>query len=123
MESSVLNSCQTIDNISEITRTTVKTFEEKNDRLQIDKQLLNEIQFPIDNSETNYQILESNLAVQENLQNIVFLEFELENSSLNKEHLKYFREVNNNFVDKEINFVLNVNMSDKSRGQYMGRKY
>jgi hypothetical protein len=108
MESSVLNSCQMIDNISEIVRTTLKTLEEKNEALQTEKQTLTDIVFPIDNSETNYQILESNLGILDNLQNIVFLEFELDNTTLNKDHLKFFREVNNNFVDKEINFVLNV---------------
>lgn len=95
-----------IDNISEITKNTIKSLEEKNDSLT--EKVYNDIQFPIDNSENNYQILESNLGLIENLQNIVFLEFELDNTTLNKDHLKYFREVNNNFVDKEINFVLNV---------------
>ena len=95
-----------IDNISEITKNTIKSLEEKNDSLT--EKVNTEIQFPIDNCENNYQILESNLGMVENLQNIVFLEFELDNTTLNKDHLKYFREVNNNFVDKEINFVLNV---------------
>lgn len=67
-----------------------------------------EIQFPIDNTETNFMILESNLGIHENLQNIAFLEFDLDNTTMTKDHIKYFREVNNNFVEKEIHFVLNV---------------
>lgn len=98
-----------IDNISEITKNTIKSLEDKNDSLT--EKVISEIQFPIDNSENNYQFLESNLGIVENLQNVVFLEFELDNTTLNKDHLKYFRDVNNNFVDKEINFVLNVKTS------------
>jgi len=95
-----------IDNISEITRNTVRSLEEKNDSTM--EKNFSETTFPLENTENNYQFLESNLGIPDNLLNVVFLEFELENSNLNKEHLKYFREVNNNFVDKEISFALNV---------------
>lgn len=64
--------------------------------------------FPIDNTENNYMILESNLGISDNLRRLVFLEFDLFNSNIAKDHIKYFREVNNNFVEKEIHFVLNV---------------
>ena len=110
MENSVLNNCQLIDNISEINKTTIRTIEEKNDSFFGSEKTvsLGEFSLPIDNSDTNLKFIEANMGIPENRQNVVFLEFELDNSALNKEHLKYFREVNNNFVDKDVSFVLNV---------------
>jgi len=64
-----------------------------------------DIKFPLENSENSYLIMENNLEFTENLSNLVFLEFELVSSS---HDLKHFKEINNDFVEKEINFVLNV---------------
>jgi hypothetical protein len=60
--------------------------------------------FPINNYDYNLVKIDSN----DNLSNIIFLEFDINSNNISKEHLKYFREVNNDFVDKEIHFVLNV---------------
>ena len=49
--------------------------------------------------------MENNLEFMDNLKNLVFLEFELISSS---NDLKHFKEINNEFVEREINFVLNV---------------
>ena len=76
---------------------------------EIEKEI-EDVVFPIDNSENNFTILESNLGISDNLQRLIFLEFDLYNSNITKDHIKYFREVNNNFVDKEIHFVLNVHI-------------
>ena len=43
-----------------------------------------------------------------NDQNVFFLEFDLSTSNAKKDHLKNVREINNDFVEKEIHFVLNV---------------
>lgn len=66
------------------------------------------VTFPIYNSESSFLIIESNLGRVENLNNIFFLEFDLKNSNISKEKLKHFIEINNDFVDKEMFFVLNV---------------
>ena len=109
MDISILKNCQVIDNVSEISKNTIRCLEEKNESQNSAKSSnTSELQFPIDNTDANFMIIESNLGIHENLQNIVFLEFDLDNTSISKDHIKYFREVNNNFVEKEINFVLNV---------------
>ena len=110
LENSILNNCQVVDNVSEILKNTIKAFEEKNEALNANQNLNNDMTFPIDNSENNFTILESNLGISDNLQRLIFLEFDLYNSNITKDHIKYFREVNNNFVDKEIHFVLNVHI-------------
>jgi hypothetical protein len=61
------------------------------------------IKFPIDNSETNLMSNENILS-----SNVVFVEFDLNNNYTSKEHLKFFKDINNEYVDKEIYFVLNV---------------
>jgi len=66
------------------------------------------IKFPIDNSGFNFMIIDANLGVSENLNIIFFLEFDLTNTSVNKEQLKYLREINQEYVDKEVFFTLNV---------------
>ncbi len=67
------------------------------------------IKFPIDNSEFNFMIIDANLGISDNLNNLFFLEFDLNNAvSNNKEKLKFLREINNECVEREIFFVLNV---------------
>ena len=73
---------------------------------------LEDVLFPIDNSENNFLIIESNLSKEENLNNIIFMEFDLRNSNISKEKLKQFIEINNEFVEKEMFFVLNVRNID-----------
>lgn len=55
----------------------------------------------------DFLVIETNLAISSNLTNIFFLEFDL-NGKDKEQQLKFLKEVNNDFVDKEINFVLSV---------------
>jgi len=64
--------------------------------------------FPINNNSFNYLIVDSNLAIKENLNNIFFLEFELNKENEEIEKIKLFTEINNEKVNKDINFNLNV---------------
>jgi hypothetical protein len=66
------------------------------------------LKIPIDNSKFNFMIIDANLSLTENLNNIFFLEFDLSKSSINKEKLRMMREINNDCVEREIYFVLNV---------------
>ena len=68
------------------------------------------INFPIDNSEFNFMIIDANLGVSENLNNIFFLEFDLTNGD-NNNNLD-LRSLNDECVEKEINFVLNGTLHD-----------
>ncbi len=64
--------------------------------------------FPLDNSEANFDMTEMNFnAGGDN--SMLFLEFDLMGSNISKDHLRSFREINQEFVDKEIHFVINVN--------------
>jgi hypothetical protein len=78
------------------------------DKEQKDDFELPHVKLPIDNSENNFLLIESNLGKEENLYNIIFIEFDFKNSLINKEKLKHFVEVNNDFVEKEMFFVLHV---------------
>jgi len=66
------------------------------------------LKIPIDNTKFNFMIIDANLSLTENLNNIFFLEFDLSKSSINKEKLRMIREINNDCVEREIFFVLNV---------------
>jgi hypothetical protein len=107
LEKCVLKSCQSIDNTTEITNTTVKELESQ----YIAKQVgipSQELYFPIINEDNTFYILESNLGNIDDMENIIFLEFDLINSQNPKEVVKHFTDINSNFVDKEIHFKLNV---------------
>jgi hypothetical protein len=97
-----------------------RTFDEKSDSQCGNKESMNDIlniKFPIDNSGFNFMIIDANLGVVENLNNIFFLQFDLNNGS-NKDQVKYLREINQEFVDREIFFILNViysNLGNYSR--------
>jgi len=79
---------------------------------------ITDIKFPIDNSEFNFMIIDANLGIVDNLNNLFFLEFDIANSSSNKEKLKFFREINNESVEREIVFVLNVKLYLTKLGLY-----
>lgn len=67
--------------------------------------------FPLDNtnSHMNFIMTESNFSLSPNQENpILFFEFDLDSTGISKDHLKNFREINNEFVDKEMHFILNV---------------
>lgn len=95
---------------------TIITIEQQNKDLQKDKynNKFSTIKdnylkvFPIDNNAFNFLIVDSNLAIKENLNNIFFIEFNLINDQKDLEHLKVFTEINNEKVNKDINFTLNV---------------
>jgi hypothetical protein len=61
--------------------------------------------FPINNSDGS---LMNNGNSYESLDHLYFLEFDINNCGIPKDHLKIFKEVNNDFVEQEIHFVLNV---------------
>lgn len=107
-ETSILTRLLSIDCKAEITKSTIKNLELENKEKSINLNSGEEFNFPINNEDFVYPILESNLAFEDNLNNIVFLEVAIANLSNSKEYLKYFNQVNNSFVDKEINFSLNV---------------
>jgi hypothetical protein len=64
--------------------------------------------FPINNDIFNFLIVDSNLAIKDNLKNIFFIEFDLVKDQLNHEFLNVFTEINNEKVNKDISFILNV---------------
>jgi len=64
--------------------------------------------FPINNDIFNFLIVDSNLAIKDNLHNIFFIEFDLVKDQLNLEFLNVFTEINNEKVNKDISFILNV---------------
>jgi len=64
--------------------------------------------FPIDNNSFNFLIVDSNLAIKDNLNNIFFIEFDLAKDQSDLETLKVFTEINNEKVNKDISFTLNV---------------
>ena len=66
------------------------------------------LKFPIDNTKFNFMIIDANLSLNENLNNIFFLEFDLSKTLSNKEKLRILREINNECVEREIFFILNV---------------
>ncbi len=107
LETSVLNLMQTNYNIKD------KNFLSQiqkpiKDEKEIEKMNLSNLKFPLDNSEFNFMIIDANLGIPDNLQNIFFLEFDLTNTFTNKEKLKFLREINNECVERDIFFVLNV---------------
>lgn len=115
LESSILNTLQNSFSLPEANKKLFRKFDEKsnaqlnegnNDKMN---DILN-IKFPIDNSEFNFMIIDANLGISDNLNNIFFLEFDLTNTTSNKDQLKFLREINQECVDKEIFFILNVNI-------------
>ena len=66
------------------------------------KDILNH-KYPLDNSKFNFDIINSNLCIKENLKRIFLLEFDLKKA----ENSEIFRKINDDCVDKEINFALN----------------
>ena len=64
--------------------------------------------FPIVNNNFNFLVVDSNLAIKENLNNIFFIEFDLKNENDNCDFINLFTEINNEKVNKDISFTLNV---------------
>ena len=62
-----------------------------------------EFKFPIDNSKNNFNIIDNNLCLNENLNNVFLLKFDLKNS-INSNN---FRLINDNCVEREVEFRLN----------------
>ena len=90
----------------------IKAFEENKKKEYKDEPDLGQFKIPIDLTQNNFLLIESNMEKDENLKNIIFIEFDLKNSQINKDKLKHFVEINNNFVKKEMFFVLNVKEID-----------
>ena len=89
--------------------------EESNKKLSISnqnscEQLFN-LNYPLDNTKSNYSIIDSNLSFKENLKNIFLIEFNLdqinqENNNAQENQFS-FRKINDNCVEKELYFKLN----------------
>jgi hypothetical protein len=120
-----LNNFQIIDNISEITKYTLKNIEDKAfsaENNYSDEYLdYSALKFPLNNSE--YEHIMTDCILGDNLNKVVFLEFDMNANNISKDHLKSFREINNEFVDKEIHFVLNVIIKLKFRASFMVSQY
>jgi hypothetical protein len=103
-----LNSFKLIDSISEITKSTIKTIEEKacsTENNQSDNYVdFTSFKFPINNTD----FIEATPGHYQDLNNFIFLEFELNKTTNEKDWVKYLKEINNDFVDKDIHLVLNV---------------
>ena len=76
------------------------------------KDLLN-LNYPLDNTKTNYSIIDANLCMKENLKNLFLIEFDLgqikENNNNNQDNKENcdFRKINDDCVEREIDFKLN----------------
>ena len=60
--------------------------------------------YPIDNNKNNFNIIDNNLCLKENLGNVFLLKFDLKNDFENNND---FRLINDNCVEREISFILN----------------
>ena len=60
--------------------------------------------YPIDNNKNNFNIIDNNLCLKENLNNVFLLKFDLKN---NIDKNNDFRLINDNCVEREIEFILN----------------
>ena len=69
-----------------------------------------EFKFPIDNTKNNFNIIDNNLCLSENLNNVFLLKFDLKNA-INSNN---FRLINDNCVEREVEFRLN--------GEFHGNK-
>ena len=67
--------------------------------------------YPIDNDKNNFNIIDNNLCLKENLNNVFLLKFDLKN---NIDKNNDFRLINDNCVEREIEFILN--------GEFHGNK-
>ena len=67
--------------------------------------------YPIDNSKNNFNIIDNNLCLKENLNNVFLLKFDLKNDVVNNND---FRLINDNCVERDIDFILN--------GEFHGNK-
>ncbi len=86
----------------------MKTIEEKAssvENIQSDNYVdYSSFKFPLNNED----YIEANPGHYEDQNNFIFLEFELCKTSNAKDWVKYLKEINNDFVDKDIHLVLNV---------------
>jgi hypothetical protein len=97
-----------IDNISEISSSTMSNFLEKSMSDTLPCDLDSNVTFPLNNGDFNWMMTEMNYNNSQNLSNMMFMEFDILNSEVSREHLKSLQEINNDFVEKEIHFVFNV---------------
>ena len=96
LQNNNLNYSSTLKNLTENSSNELKNITSPN-LLEIMK-----IKLPIDNTSFNFMIIDANLGIKDNLNNLFFLEFDLNNENGNK-----IRNINDDIVEKEINFTLN----------------
>lgn len=105
MESLVLDNYYFIDTISKVEKSTFESFEERSlTNAKFQKPEYTSINLPLSNP-PNYN---NEYFTDDYMNRIFFNEFDLENSNIAKENLKNLIEINNQFAEKEIFFVLNV---------------
>ena len=83
-----------------------KNKKEKNDKHLSENASLKsilEFKFPIDNTKNNFNIIDNNLCLNENLNNVFLLNFDLKNNV----NASTFRLINDNCVEREVEFRLN----------------
>ena len=110
-QNSILNNFELIDKVSEVSTTSLQVIEE---RTSLKENQLNKLErdkfcFPLNNSKQN--LLNSTMLNNNLINNSLFIEFEL--TTLNKiidgkENAYSFSNIDNEFVNKEIEFSLNV---------------
>ena len=74
------------------------------------RELLN-VTYPIDNSKFNYSIIDANLTIKDNLKNLFLIEFDF--SQIMNEAGQNFRKINDDCVERELDFILNGTFHDK----------
>jgi hypothetical protein len=105
LESLILDNLFFIDTISKIENSTYESFEERSfSQIKFEKKEYTAINLPL----SNYPNYNNEYFTEDYMNRIFFNEFDLENSNIPKENLKNLIEINNQFAEKEIFFILNV---------------
>jgi len=104
-----LNSFKAIDNVSEISTSTMKTVEEKafskENNLSDASINFSSFTFPLNNRE--YLEASPNYFNDTNL-NLFLIEFDMDTTNNLNDNVKCLTEINNKFVEKDFQFTINV---------------
>ncbi len=105
LESLILDNLFFIDSISKIEKSTFNNFEERAiTQIKKENSDFSQINFPLTNS-LNYN---NEYFTEDFMNRVFFIEFDLENTNIQRENLRNLVEINNYFADREIFFNLNV---------------
>jgi len=101
----ILDNLFFIDSISKIEKSTFNNFEERAiTQIKKENSDFSQINFPLTNS-LNYN---NEYFTEDFMNRVFFIEFDLENTNIQRENLRNLVEINNYFADREIFFNLNV---------------